>query len=440
MREELPLMLFKPFKPNKSFKLFKSFIPLNSSKLFKKSKSFKPSDPFRLSNASHPSIGTHPYHVSIRTIVILVSLLLLLILSSVSLIRAAGTSGQAPVVPPIPDFPSDAEMLEILGQSLTVTELNKEIDRIAERQAQTEALQAETEALRAQQQALTEQKLSQSGEVLRAYYKGERNVWFSALFAAESVNDLLRSLDYFNLVFTNDRQALDDYAARYQELESTLTTLAELSASLTDMREQFTEQRDRLVALEEEMEERIGALPEDEQERMRVLIEETNQYWETYSYVEIQRYFAALSDAMENLADWILSSKNSDMVSFTIAKYTLTVPQERLKEFLMEQNSAVFNDFSMTFEEDVVSFVVDQGDLHVKITGHYSLQDEPINGIIFNVDTLDFNGLSLPDTTRAQLEEDWDLGFYPSLIMPNVIAKDVQVTDGKLIVVLGWDF
>jgi hypothetical protein len=50
------------------------------------------------------------------------------------------------------------------------------------------------------------------------------------------------------------------------------------------------------------------------------------------------------------------------------------------------------------------------------------------------VDDLLFNGFTLPDTTRAALEKEFDLGFYPGLMISFLKAKEVEIKDGELII------
>jgi hypothetical protein len=78
----------------------------------------------------------------------------------------------------------------------------------------------------------------------------------------------------------------------------------------------------------------------------------------------------------------------------------------------------------------------DNGNLQIRIGGHYSLQNEPENAILFHVDSLHFNGLELPDTTRADLQRNFDLGFYPQKLIKFVKAQSVSLQPGKLVVEL----
>lgn len=59
---------------------------------------------------------------------------------------------------------------------------------------------------------------------------------------------------------------------------------------------------------------------------------------------------------------------------------------------------------------------------------------------MFHVDDVVFNGLKLPDTTRQALEEEFDLGFYPSRIVSFLQATEVSSTEGMLHVKLSLSF
>jgi len=136
---------------------------------------------------------------------------------------------------------------------------------------------------------------------------------------------------------------------------------------------------------------------------------------------------------MKNMPDWV--QNNKDMLSIDGLNYTLTIPEKKLNEFLREQNE-MFNNFEFVFEDDAVSVSGQRDGLDVTITGHYTIENKPDNGILFHVDELKFNGLALPDTTRKSLEEEFDLGFYPQKIVSFLKAKSVSVKDGQLVVKL----
>lgn len=119
--------------------------------------------------------------------------------------------------------------------------------------------------------------------------------------------------------------------------------------------------------------------------------------------------------------------------------YDLNLKEEDLNAFLHSQNK-LFNNFAFTFNNGSVTAAGKDGDLSLRLQGHYTIQEEPVNGLMFHVDSIVFNGLELPDTTRASLEEEFDLGFYPSKIVSFLHATEVDSKDGVLHVRLGLSF
>ncbi|MNG34350.1 hypothetical protein D3C84_1208120 [compost metagenome] len=59
---------------------------------------------------------------------------------------------------------------------------------------------------------------------------------------------------------------------------------------------------------------------------------------------------------------------------------------------------------------------------------------------MFHIDNVVFNGLELPESTRQDLEDEFDLGFYPEKIVSFLHATDVESKDGVLYVKLSISF
>ena len=131
---------------------------------------------------------------------------------------------------------------------------------------------------------------------------------------------------------------------------------------------------------------------------------------------------------MDKMPTWVQNNKDMLIDGFN---YTLTIPDAKLNAYLREQN-ALFDNFAFTFKQDKVIVSGKHDQLEVELSGHYSVETN--GGILFHVDELIFNGLSLPDTTRQQLEKEFDLGFYPSQIVSFLKTKSVSMEDGKLII------
>jgi hypothetical protein len=119
--------------------------------------------------------------------------------------------------------------------------------------------------------------------------------------------------------------------------------------------------------------------------------------------------------------------------------YVLNLKEEDLNEFLQSQNT-LFKDFAFHFNDGSITATGKSGALALSLTGHYIIQEEPINGLIFQVDHVVFNGLELPDTTRRTLEEEFDLGFYPGKIVSFLRATEVESKEGILQVKLSISF
>ncbi|MNE85058.1 hypothetical protein D3C80_1820140 [compost metagenome] len=96
----------------------------------------------------------------------------------------------------------------------------------------------------------------------------------------------------------------------------------------------------------------------------------------------------------------------------------------------------MFNDFTFQFKEDKVVAQGKRENMEIQIAGHYTIENDPKNAILFHVDELLFNGFALPDTTRQALEKEFDLGFYPDLIVSFLKANAVTMEDGELTIKL----
>jgi hypothetical protein len=214
-------------------------------------------------------------------------------------------------------------------------------------------------------------------------------------------------------------------------MQNHYTELEDKQAELLALEEKVQVQRERVLVLESQLDDELAG--RSDSDRIRLLIEELTSFWEKEGLTEVKSYFQALSKAMGTLPGWI--QDNKDLMEIKGFQYTIRVPEDKLNKFLREQDER-FNYFSFKFEDDKITAYGERDDIEISVSGHYSLVEEPRNGIMFHVDELVFNGFTLPDTTRAALEEEFDLGFYPSLITNFLKANSVTVHDGELTIKL----
>ncbi|MHA6484745.1 coiled-coil domain-containing protein [Paenibacillus sp. strain BS8-2] len=325
--------------------------------------------------------------------------------------------------------PSDIH--DLLEKSLSVVEIDKEIARIGDRKVELLATMSDAEAELHLRELQIEDKREQAGEVLRAYYMGERDSLFSALLTMKSWTRFFEVLDYVDIIVSQDKHTLNGYIDQFRSMQDDYKQLEGKQAELADMERKLIEQRERVLALERSVEGQLNG--RSDSERIRLLIQELNSFWETAGLKEVREYFKALSAAMGQLPKWV--QDNKDMLEVKGFNYTIRVPEAKLNEFLREQDER-FNYFAFSFEDDAITAIGKRDGMEISVKGHYSVQDKPTNGIIFHVDELLFNGFTLPDTTRSSLEDEFDLGFYPGLLMSFLKAKEVEIKDGELVIKL----
>ncbi|MGG3452966.1 coiled-coil domain-containing protein [Paenibacillus rhizolycopersici] len=327
--------------------------------------------------------------------------------------------------------PLTAEEQQILEQSLSIQEIDREIERIESRQQETES------AIRDLQEQLSDKNQQirvsreQAGLRLRAYYMGERENLMYALLSVNNLKDFFTVLDYYQLIMDRDRAVLNQYKSDYAKLKRTKQKLDDTSIELARMKEELQLQRSRVAALQQRVDETLGLSADPE--KLKALIQELTAYWENVGLYELRKYFQALSSAMSYFPDFLQQNENSLIAEK--GGYRLEIREEELNAFLYSQNE-LLKDMSFRFEKDKIVARGSREGLKLEVEGHYTVEQEPENSIVFHVDRLLFNGLALPGTTRAELERDFDLGFYPKKIVPFVEATDAAISEGTLTVKL----
>jgi hypothetical protein len=338
---------------------------------------------------------------------------------------------QLPVMAEKQENPPDDGIRDLLEQSLSVVEIDKEILRIQEKRKELLSTMTEAEAALHEQELRIADKREQAGDVIHAYYTGERDSMFTALLTMKSWTSFFQVLDYIDIIVSHDQSRMNDYIGEYRSMQDDYRKLEGRQTELADVERRLKEQRERVQALEKNLEGQLNG--RSDSERIRLLMKELTSFWETAGLAEVREYFKALSSAMGKLPGWV--QDNKDMLEIKGFNYTIRVTEEKLNEFLREQDER-FNQFSFTFEENEITAHGKRDGMEISVSGRYSIQDKPKNGIIFHVDELLFNGFALPDTTRQSLEEEFDLGFYPGLVLSFLKAKEVELKDGELIIKL----
>ncbi|CAH0119581.1 MULTISPECIES: hypothetical protein [unclassified Paenibacillus] len=323
--------------------------------------------------------------------------------------------------------PTPEETRAILEKSLSVVEIDKEIARIEQQQRDIAARLTSLERELLDKDRLVAEKRGQAGAVLRAYYMGDRDVLLSALFSTKNWNDMLLMWEYYNIIVEHDHKLLHTYMADYRQVRELDEQLQATQAELGALKTSLLAQRERVLGLQSDIDNALAQSADPE--TMKRLIAELSEFWQNIGIREVRQYFEALASVMQDLPEMITSDKDS--LSIDGLNYTVQVKDDQLNAFLRSKNN-LFDNFAFAFEQDRLVATGKRNDIIVAIQGHYTVEEEPQNSILFHVDHLLFNGLELPDTTRRSLEEQFDLGFYPKQIMPFLKATEVQIEDGLM--------
>ena len=326
---------------------------------------------------------------------------------------------------------NDEDLQQILQSSLSIVELDKEIERIGQK---LEGLQ-QTLTLTAeqidQQEVQISNKREQAGKVLLAYYMGERDGIIFNLLKSDTFEGFLLAIEFIELILSNDKQILTTYVDEYRVLQSSYGAYKDEQNKLITLQEQLQLQRNRVSLLEQQIDQQLTS--RSDAERIQLLIEQLTTFWEEKGLIEVQTYFQELAKSMNELPGWL--QENQQYISMKGFKYKIELPDDALNSFLRGQNE-MFNDFAFTFEENSIIAKGQRDNIEIELKGHYSLVEKPTNYIEFTVDELYFNGFLLPDPTKNELEAQFNLNFYPSYILSMLRAKSVAVTDGILTIEL----
>ncbi|MGO4952512.1 coiled-coil domain-containing protein [Paenibacillus sp. DRB1-1] len=327
------------------------------------------------------------------------------------------------------------EESQILQDSLSIVEIDHEIERISQEQQTLLQRQQELRSnLTVQQEQMTIQR-KRAGSVLRSYYMGERDKLLSVVLGAKSIRQLLSLYDYYLLLISHDQDVLQEYESNYQSMRKTEQQVTQASMELETVKTNLLAQRKRIVLLQSRVNDGVNA--SNDPDTLRKLIGEMTAYWENVGVYEVNKHFKALAQAMQDLPQFIQQQQGAMVTNGKVI--TISIREEDFNRFLKSENE-LFNHFNFTFTQDRIVVEGQQGTMKLRVEGHYTVENEPKNAILFHVDRLVFNGLELPDTTRNKLEKDFDLGFYPQQLISYVKATEVRTLAGMLEVKLELNF
>ncbi|WP_322905058.1 hypothetical protein [Paenibacillus campi] len=321
----------------------------------------------------------------------------------------------------------DETTRQLLEHSLSAQELDHEIARVGakEQAARKQHNQLQQELVVQQQQLYAAR--TQSDRVLVAYYTGERDQLWLALLSTGSLSGMLTFYEYYQMIIDHDHRIMNSYQQQYNQMLDKQQQLARTSSELQQIGTNLKQQKERVALLRQQID--SGIASSSNPATMRQLIQELNTYWENIGLYEVRGYFEILAQSMNQFPSFLKSEP--DAIRIHGRSYTITISEQQLNQFLHQQGRLP-DSFQFHFNEQGIVVNGQEGNLKLDIAGHYEVEQQPQNAIRFQVDRLIFNGLELPNTTRQQLENQFDLGFYPGQIISYLKAKHVQMSNGQM--------
>lgn len=146
---------------------------------------------------------------------------LLSILAASTLLLYMSRSG---ALMPVYAEPLPEETRKLLEKSLSVVEIDREIERISGLKSTTQTDIETSERQLAEQEIAIAVQREKAGRVLRSYYMGYKDFWLSALLNANSLPQLIKVWDTMDLIVQSDQDTMNGYASEYQLLKRAIAS------------------------------------------------------------------------------------------------------------------------------------------------------------------------------------------------------------------------
>lgn len=276
-----------------------------------------------------------------------------------------------------------------------------------------------------QKEGIILEERKRAGDTIRAYYTGERESLLSLLFETKDFNDLLLLIDFLQLLFEHDMAKLEQFQQERTQVAKLQVTKHEQLGKVKELRIHFEKQLAEIKRIQEEKEKNLKTLkdPTSVQSLMDHLILD----WRNRGLPAFRNYFSSLAATMSEVNQ--LATLDHFETNLFKRSITLTIGQDEFNQFLASKNE-IFKGSSFQFENEqlIVEGSIDQ--MNIKIIGQYELVSP--TELKFHMNQLVFDGFDLPQTTIDELEQEYNLGFYPALINPKIEVEGLSLKDQKL--------
>lgn len=319
--------------------------------------------------------------------------------------------------------PDDPKVRALLQEHLDRVEARREIDKLKIEQLNLEKRALSLQSQLKLQKANVEKQKLQVGRLLRAYYANERPSLLAALLAAESWSDFFLILDFLQIIYDRDREILNAYKLDVQLTTNMKNDLDSFRVTIKQSIAHYESQIKRLDQLNRQLDGKLSKLPDAD--KVRLLMTQLEEDWLKKGLPAFELYFEIISDSMRYLPEMV----DLTQVEQSGSKLIVTFTDNQLNQFLAKKNQ-IFENTRFTFKDNEMWIEGIHEGAALTVMGGYELISP--KEMQFQVNQLIYDGYQLPKSTQDQLATKFDLGFYPTLIHPNIRIDSLVMSNGSL--------
>ncbi|MEW9701654.1 coiled-coil domain-containing protein [Paenibacillus sp. SI8] len=327
-----------------------------------------------------------------------------------------------------------SEAKELVQKGLTIYEIDKEVARLNEQDANiVEQIQRNEQEIEKQDRDVQTTR-KHAAKVLRAYYTGDRDSIWMLIFSVNSFADALKMFEYLQMILNNDHRSLSTFTESFTKLKNLQIDLVANRGELQKTKDKYMLQRERIVRLQEELDKQLAVsaqanVIEDQ-------IKSLNTQWKEQGVPLFREYLTNLSIAFNELPHYVTEGSNKYLDLSNIKNPVITITDADFNTYIHNKNELLQN-LQFEFTDDHIIAKGKKDTISINLQGNFILKEKPdMNEVHFIVNQLEFNGYQLPDTTIEDFMKEFQLGFVPKKYINYLDVVGVETKNGSAIVKL----
>ncbi|PGK52416.1 hypothetical protein CN918_32035 [Priestia megaterium] len=313
---------------------------------------------------------------------------------------------------------------QLFKQQMFIYETNRYIKRTDKQIKElNEEIPLLHDEIKEQKEEITDE-MDEAKASLVQLYGGGQTQWIELYLNSHSIEDGM-TVQHISAIYTEKQlqmltdlnKVLEQLIKKERDLKRKKTALQE---NIKGLKKKKRELKEEEIYYKETLQlEKDVAAAKSEVKRLM-------KSWKEDGLPSFKQVFRILSDSINSLPSMV-TKKN--IHSKSLFKHEVVISDKELNAFL-EKEDKLFRKVRFTFDNQKLTLKGTYNGLKFIAVGHYitGKSDE----MKFSIDKLEFQGVRLPQVTIDEMEERYDLGFYPSEIVKGAKVTNVDVDDGKL--------